>query len=149
MGFKSNFNFQPDITTLQSNMTTAQSDITTLQSAKADKAGPTFTGKATLAGIAYTFERITPVTTDSVVIGNNTSLYIINPAGTIAALTVTMPATPTAGQVVTISSSQIVTTLTLSGNTGQTIIGALAALAVGGFASYIWVNTDSKWYRCG
>ena len=42
---------------------------------------------------------------------------IINPAGTLATLTVTMPSAPRDGQVVEICSSKIVTLLTMTGGT--------------------------------
>src|SRR6185437_13601057 len=66
-----------------------------------------------LASGAYA--NVSPLTGASVVIPNNVSNYLITPAGTIAALTVTMPSAPTDGQVVRISSSQTVTALTLNG----------------------------------
>lgn len=92
---------------------------------------------------------VTPTTGQSIVIGNNTNIYLIKPAGTLVALTVTMPAVPYDGQIVRIGSSQVVTTLTLSPNSGQSLIAALPSLAVGGFATYYYRLADTTWYRIG
>jgi hypothetical protein len=57
-------------------------------------------------------------------------LASINPAGTLAALTVQFPLNPIEGQRLAIVSTQIVTALTLTAGTGDTINGAATALAV-------------------
>lgn len=55
--------------------------------------------------------RVVPSTGDTVTIANQAGdiSYIIDPAGTLVALTVNMPSSPVAGQKVTICSSQIIT----------------------------------------
>jgi hypothetical protein len=74
----------------------------------------------------------------------------IKPAGTIAALTVTFPASTNAveGQEILMTSSQIVTTLTLAGN-GSTIQGGATAFTAGGFARYRFDATFTQWIRIG
>jgi hypothetical protein len=87
-------------------------------------------------------------TTGSTVTVNSTGFVnlLINPAGTLATLTITLPVSPTDGDVVQLSSTQIVTALTMSGGT---IIGALTALAVATFASYMYHATTAEWWRIG
>jgi len=102
-----------------------------------------------LASGAYA--NVSPLTGTSVVIPNNVSNYLITPAGTIAALTVTMPSAPTDGQVVRISSSQTVTALTLNGASGQTISNAPTAITISTTATYgyefIYKASSKIWYR--
>lgn len=94
-----------------------------------------------------TIETVAPTTGQTVTITAGTSAYIINPAGTLLALTVTMPASPTDGQLVWISSSQIITGLTLNANSGQTILNVPTTLALGGFCGFMWINSLTKWFR--
>ncbi len=81
--------------------------------------------------------------------GNATGRLILDPAGTLASGTITMPAAPKDGQVFRFSSSQAITALTLTPNSGQSIIGALNTLAANGFAEYTYRNSNSTWYRTG
>lgn len=104
---------------------------------------------STLASGAYA--NVSPLTGTSVVIPNNVSNYLITPAGTIAALTVTMPSAPTDGQVVRISSSQTVTALTLNGAAGQTISNAPTAITISTTATYgyafLYQRSSKTWFR--
>lgn len=90
-----------------------------------------------------------PLTGASITIGANVEYLVLEPAGTIATLTVTFPASPGDYQTVTISTTQTVTALTLSGNTGKTIANAVTTLAANGFVKYIYRPTNTKWYRVG
>ena len=67
-------------------------------------------------GFTYTF---TPSSTGTVL--------VMNPAGTLATGTITMPASPSDGMTVTFSSTKAITALTVSANTGQTINNAVTA----------------------
>lgn len=87
-----------------------------------------------------------PLTGANVAVSSSSSLLAINPAGTIAALTVTFPAAPSNGQTVTICTTQIITALTLAGGT---FVGGIATLALGGFAAFCYVTAVGKWVRCG
>lgn len=90
---------------------------------------------------------VTPSTGDTVTANDSGNVtMLINPAGTLVALTFAFNASPTNGDVVTLGASQIVTGLTMSGGT---IIGGLSALAVASFASYQYNSTASKWFRVG
>lgn len=90
-----------------------------------------------------------PLTGFTITIGNTDNILIIEPAGTLATGTIIMPASPTNGQVVRISSTQVVTALTVSANTGQTIKDAVTTIAANGFASWVYRSTDTTWYRIG
>lgn len=94
-----------------------------------------------------TLERVVPTTGFTNTIANTTSYYIIEPAGTLATGTLTMPASPVNEQVVTVASTQIITALTHSPNTGQTLKGALTTIAVDGNASWIYRTANTTWYR--
>jgi len=90
-----------------------------------------------------------PLTGFTITIGNTDNILIIEPAETLATGTIIMPASPTNGQVVRISSTQVVTALTVSANTGQTIKGAVTTIAANGFASWVYRSTNTTWYRIG
>ena len=94
-----------------------------------------------------TLERVVPTTGFTNTIANTTSYYILEPTGTLATGTLTMPASPVNEQVVTIASTQIITALTHSPNTGQTLKGALTTIAVDGNASWIYRTANTTWYR--
>ena len=88
---------------------------------------------------------VTPNTGDTVSANTNGHVVLlINPSGSLLNLTVAFPANPSDGDMLRISTSQILTSLTLS---GATIISALTTLALGGFASYCYSGTASKWFR--
>jgi len=94
-----------------------------------------------------TLEQVVPTTGFTNTIANTTSYYVIEPAGTLATGTLTMPASPVNEQVVTIASTQTITALTHSPNTGQTLKGALTTIAVDGNASWIYRTANTTWYR--
>ena len=75
-----------------------------------------------------------------------TQTLIINPAGTLATGTVTMPAAPADGMVITVESTQIITALTLSPNTGQSIVGVPATLFANQPLSYVYRLSNTTWY---
>jgi len=89
-----------------------------------------------------------PLTGFSITIANGTNRLILNPAGTLATGTITMPPNPADGQIVTISSTQTITALTLSPNTAQTISNAASTLAPGptGAIKYIYVLGSTNWF---
>ncbi|MGH7174939.1 MAG: hypothetical protein ACREGR_01100, partial [Minisyncoccia bacterium] len=107
------------------------------------------TGLFMNASIAPTYTYNVPVTGFSLTIGAGIDNLILDPAGTLATGTVTMPAAPLDGQRVTIASSHIVTTLTVQGNTGQTLDGTITSIAANGFATWIYLATPATWYRVG
>jgi hypothetical protein len=75
-----------------------------------------------------------------------TQVLVINPAGTLATGTITMPASPSDGMTITFSSTKIITALTVNANTGQTINNAVTTLAAGQSASYVYRTASTAWF---
>src|SRR5205823_1393392 len=69
-----------------------------------------------------------PTTGFSITIGAGVSTLLLNPAGTLATGSITMPAVPVDGQIVRLATTQTVTALTLAANTGHTISGNVTTL---------------------
>lgn len=103
------------------------------------------TSSKSLSGNVVATQYETPATGATVNASAGTEVLFLDPAGTLATLTVVLPPSPVGGQDFTIGSSQIVTTLTLTG----TIVGTLTTLAMGGFARFVYSNQAAKWFRCG
>lgn len=77
-----------------------------------------------------------------------TTTLIANPAGTLATGTITMPGSPADGMVVTFMSTQEVTALTISGNSGQSIGGSQTTqLPANSAMSFVYRLTNTTWYR--
>jgi hypothetical protein len=94
---------------------------------------------------SYDYQVLTTAFTYTFAAG--TQVLVINPAGTLATGTITMPASPADGMTIRFSSSQIITALTVSANTGQSIVSAVTTLAAGGGAAYIYRLANTTWYR--
>jgi hypothetical protein len=96
-----------------------------------------------------------PVTTNTVTIAATTRQVIVNPAGTIAALTLTFPAATGLldGQRIGFCTTQIITTLTTNAGSGTTLSNAPSAMLVPvatGAAScveWIYVASATTWFR--
>jgi hypothetical protein len=89
-------------------------------------------------------------------IPDSTPVVYVNPASVIAAYTLTMPADPQDGDVQEIAfggtiadAAAVITALTLSPNTGQTIYGAAVANPVNGgvVLQYRYSTSLSRWTR--
>lgn len=88
-----------------------------------------------------------PTTGSTVIVNANGHVkLLLNPAGTLATLTVTLPGSPSDGDMIQMGCSQIVTSLTMNGGT---IIGGLTTLAVGGAGTWIYSATGSNWIKVG
>ena len=94
--------------------------------------------------MALNLQYVTPTTGTSVTILPATDALLLDPAGTLLALTVVLP-TGIDGKKVKIGSSQAITTLTMTG----TIVGTLTTMSLGGFAEFIYSASASKWFRTG
>ena len=94
-----------------------------------------------------TTEYVTPTTGFNNTIADSTTNYIVEPSCTLATGTILMPASPVNGQKVTIASTAVITALTHSPNTGQTLKGALTTIAANGFGTWIYRSTNTTWYR--
>jgi hypothetical protein len=77
-----------------------------------------------------------------------TQVLVMNPAGTLATGTITMPAAPADGMTITFSSTQQITTLTMAGN-GATLVGAVNSLGAEQAVSYVYRATGTTWYPLG
>lgn len=85
---------------------------------------------------------------DSITIGTTKRYLILEPAGTLASLTVTFPANGVDGQLTGLSTTQTVTTLTLTPNSGQSLgANTPTTLAAGGALSFIYRLANDTWYR--
>ncbi len=97
----------------------------------------------------------THTTGTSVTLNNATTWLVVNPASVLSALSVTMPATPTDAQRIeisfggTLSTGEVVTTLTLAANTGQAILESSTptTVAAGETIAYRYNSSNLKWYR--
>jgi hypothetical protein len=85
------------------------------------------------------------VTTQNLQLNNTDWHVILNPAGTIASLTVTLCISPFDGQIVNIRTSHIITTLSIVTGAG-TIVGAPTTLALGAVTEGIYVAANTSWY---
>jgi hypothetical protein len=88
---------------------------------------------AATTGFSYTFPA-------------GTTSLIIDPAGTLATGTITMPAAPADGMTISFSSDQTITALTVSPNTGQSIIGNPTTMLAGGAATFVYRLSNTTWY---
>lgn len=90
----------------------------------------------------------TPTTGQTVTIASGQKTAVINPAGTLATLTVQLPGCTTAydGSEARFSSTQIVTALSVTAASGS-VADAPGSLAVGGGNGYICVGSSTTWYR--
>lgn len=98
-------------------------------------------------GVIPAYDYQVPVAGFSYTLINTNSIF--NPAGLLATGTIIMPASPTDGATVKFSSSQAITSLTCSANTGQSIVNAITTFVAGGFASYLYRAANNAWYRIG
>lgn len=87
-----------------------------------------------------------PTTGFEITISDGITSLVLEPVGTLATGTINMPANPFNGQTVSISSTQIVISLTLAGN-GATIVGNTTALAVNTAVEYKYIEATDKWYK--
>jgi hypothetical protein len=92
---------------------------------------------------AYDYQVLTTGFTYTFAAGTQT--LIANPAGTLATGTITMPASPVDGMVITFSTTQQITALTLNGNTGQTVTSGPTFMGAGSSASYVYNLANTAW----
>jgi hypothetical protein len=90
-----------------------------------------------------------PLTGFTIVMTAEQSVVSLNPAGGIATGTITMPPTLYDGKIVTIGSSQaITTTLTLNTSNGATFVPAApTTLAANVSVSFIYDKANNQWHR--
>lgn len=92
----------------------------------------------------------TPTTGTTVTGTNSTPGDIINPSGTLTSLTYKFMTSPVDGQIVRVIFTHIITTLTVSGNTGQSVAGFPASIATAGQGfTAMYVSSLTTWYCVG
>jgi len=85
-------------------------------------------GHGDVVGVPFDFYAGATLVTGST-ITMQTGVLVVNPTATLAALTVNLPLNPTDGADASISSTQILTSLTVNANTGDVIVnGVLTAV---------------------
>ncbi len=89
-------------------------------------------GHSDVVGVPFDF--YVPLTGFNIVM--QTGILVLNPAGTLATGTVTLPLNPVDGALAEISSTQTQTALTLNANTGDSIVGAVTALVANTRVAY-------------
>lgn len=91
----------------------------------------------------------TPTTGTTLTPGADTRTYLLTPAGTLAALSITLPDNPTMLEhEIIIMSTQIITALTVTGaGAGVTAVGQPTTLAANGFFRMRRIGT--VWHRVG
>lgn len=115
----------------------------------ADVGGPNqpFTVGIPAALIGASSQDAAPLTATSVTVLPGVAKLILDPAATIAALTVVTPAASTLvdGQELSISSSQTVTTLTVTGGTGTTVAATVTTVTASAAVNLVYHAATSKW----
>ena len=95
---------------------------------------------------AYDYQVLT--TAFSYTFAAGTQVLVINPAGTLATGTITMPSAPSDGMTITFISTKQITALTMAGN-GATLVSGVTALNANQSVSYIYRATGTTWYPFG
>ena len=96
-------------------------------------------------GLLQAYDRQVLTTAFSYTFAAGTQVLIIEPAGTLATGTITMPASPADGMTITVESTQQVTALTMSGN-GGTIVGPAVQLIPNQPLSWVYRLANTTWY---
>lgn len=96
-------------------------------------------------GLLQSYDYQAPTTGFSYTFAAGTQMLVMNPAGTLATGTITMPAAPVDGMTITFSSSQQITALTMAGN-GATINSAVTFLPAKAAAAYVYRATGTTWF---
>lgn len=85
---------------------------------------------AAAANISPAVRTVIPLTGDTITMLSTDRLLFVNPAGTIAALTVKLPPSPTAGEIVELSFGQVVTALTVQDAAAGAVASTAGAIGV-------------------
>ena len=97
-------------------------------------------------GVLQSYDYQVLTTGFSYTFASGITTLLIEPAGTLATGTITMPALPADGMVVTFSSTQQITALTVAANTGQTINGNSIQAIPNQPLSWVYRLTNTTWY---
>lgn len=98
------------------------------------------------AEIDTSYQVYAPLTGATITMSAGQGRAIINPAGTIALLTVTLPSTPADGQIAGMSFTQIVTGLTVNAPGGATVVGPPTSAAVNNAFRFQYQASSTSWF---
>lgn len=87
-----------------------------------------------------------PVTGFSITMEDDEPVLILEPAGTLATGTIILPETPVDGMIVRVGSTKIITALTVTPNTGQSVVAAPSAMTAGGSFALLYRSSNTTWY---
>lgn len=98
------------------------------------------------AGLLQQYDYQTPTTGFSYTFAAGVNVLVMQPAGTLATGTITMPAAPADGMTITFSSTRTITALTVNANTGQSIVSAPTVLPANQAGAYVYRLSNTTWY---
>jgi hypothetical protein len=124
-----------------------QSDLVQVSPYGVGTAAPYYATPGQFGSMLY-YQTFTPLTAFTITPGNQYTMAFLNPAGTLATGTLTLPAAPFDGENFCLLDTQTQTAITVSANTGQSIVGTAVTALVAG-TSYCWryMAPTSTWYR--
>jgi hypothetical protein len=93
-------------------------------------------------------QRFTPTTGTTVSVANGAPLCIVAPAGTLAALTVTLPSylDVVPGQIQRVSFTQTITALTVNGASATPVFGAPTTIAASNALQFVYLASPFGWH---
>ena len=97
-------------------------------------------------GLLQQYDFQTPTTGFSYTFAAGVNVLVMNPAGTLATGTITMPASPVDGMTITVESTQQITALTVQGNTGQSLVNGTQTLRPNQPYSWVYRLSNTTWY---
>lgn len=118
-----------------------QTDIVQVIKGGVASAQSTYVTAGSVAGLEQYSYQI-PLTGFTITPPNYTALLYLNPAGTLATGTLTMAAAPSDGQKFCVEDTQTQTAITVSANTGQTMLTSIGLGAV----TALTANTRYCWF---
>lgn len=90
---------------------------------------------------------LSPLTAFTYNVPDGVTALVLTPAGTIATGTIKLPPNPTDNTPFRCATSQTVTSLTVSANTGQTLVGAPTTITAIAPFEVFYNLTNATWYR--
>lgn len=97
-------------------------------------------------GLIQQYDFQTPTTGFSYTFAAGVNVLVMNPAGTLATGTITMPASPADGMTISFSSTQTITALTVNANTGQSIVRKPTSFGAGSAMTFVYRLSNTTWY---
>ena len=97
-------------------------------------------------GLLQQYDYQAPTTGFSYTFAAGVNVLVMNPAGTLATGTITMPASPADGMTITFSSTQTITALTVNANTGQSIVRSPTSFGAGSAVTFVYRLSNTTWY---